>query len=604
MGWLTTLFSPQQRALGLAVRRGDTRGFLRALDSAMSGKLGVMGGFLDGTAAYVLSFTWHQLLSIYIFNLHPRPWGGGGEQASSIAMLRFAAGLCVVAGLVQHLARSSVCASLPGAETVPSMTGMLAGWAGGDTFLQLFRELRAARPELCDMPAALNGTAAAEALEAPDCTRLNLALAALVTVGSTLLITLLKPFTQSVECGSGRVVDWLEDWVESIWQLVSKAAATTVMVVWTSVLTKMELHGVEPDQGGVTTRIYIFWAISITAVGSAVATWLEAMEEYFVAEGAEATAAAAAARDGEPELGERANTARVAALEMKAKKDEALVEFSNLAQATLGWVAGCAWTDVVCDLVPTLYAKPTLHVALQNLAVTLALTAGCVLWLCLVGGGDGAISKDRAQSERAFISGAMAFFVGWGWVLVLRDTFVPFGWLIDEQVESLVARGEGAQRAAPPGASSVSAMAGRFLARDGQGATLAVLLFAPAMTVLFFLVKARLLELSRRSRGLEQTYSELSLSFADFSTKRRGAPAPPAARGYNRLSDAEAPAIAAAAAARPPAFGAAPAARPPAGKERTRTAATASAPPAVKPKRRYGLVPLSVRGFGGKKGKR
>ena len=208
MGWLTTLFSPQ-RALAPRCPARANRGFLRALDSgsigdAESGKLGVMSGFLDGTAAYVLSFTWHQLLSIYIFNLHPRPWGGGGEQASSIAMLRFAAGLCVVAGLVQHLARSSVCASLPGAETVPSMTGMLAGWAGGDTFLQLFRELRAARPELCDMPAALNGTAAAEALEAPDCTRLNLALAALVTVGSTLLITLLKPFTQSVECGSGR----------------------------------------------------------------------------------------------------------------------------------------------------------------------------------------------------------------------------------------------------------------------------------------------------------------------------------------------------------------------------------------------------------------
>ena len=113
MGWLTTLFSPQQRALGLAVRRGDTRGFLRALDSAMSGKLGVMGGFLDGTAAYVLSFTWHQLLSIYIFNLHPRPWGGGGEQASSIAMLRFAAGLCVVAGLVQHAPRAPRVAPRP-----------------------------------------------------------------------------------------------------------------------------------------------------------------------------------------------------------------------------------------------------------------------------------------------------------------------------------------------------------------------------------------------------------------------------------------------------------------------------------------------------------
>ena len=72
-------------------------------------------------------------------------------------------------------------------------------------------------------------------------------------------------------------------------------------------------------------------------------------------------------------------------------------------QATLGWVAGCAWTDVVCDLVPTLYAKPTLHVALQNLAVTLALTAGCVLWLCLVGGGDGAISK-AAPSQRGLSS--------------------------------------------------------------------------------------------------------------------------------------------------------------------------------------------------------
>ena len=61
MGWLTTLFSPQ-RALAPRCPARANRGFLRALDSgsigdAESGKLGVMSGFLDGTAAYVLSFT-------------------------------------------------------------------------------------------------------------------------------------------------------------------------------------------------------------------------------------------------------------------------------------------------------------------------------------------------------------------------------------------------------------------------------------------------------------------------------------------------------------------------------------------------------------------
>ena len=250
-------------------------------------------------------------------------------------------------------------------------------------------------------------------------------------------------------------------------------------------------------------------------------------------------------------------------------------------QATLGWVAGCAWTDVVCDLVPTLYAKPTLHVALQNLAVTLALTAGCVLWLCLVGGGDGAISK-AAPSQRGLSSRMISGDLGrsrprtapsqrglssrarwpsssdgdgcplspppphptpsplcglealsrrgrssscatrssplagsstsrWSrWSLEARERSARCELASGTLLTPLAARRRGgAARGAagrllrlcgggsllgtflepswnlPAGASSVSAMAGRFLARDGQGATLAVLLFAPAMTVLF-----------------------------------------------------------------------------------------------------------------------
>jgi len=105
-------------------------------------------------------------------------------------------------------------------------------------------------------------------------------------------------------------------------------------------------------------------------------------------------------------------------------------QFSDLLQNTLGFVAGCAWTDVVTWFFPSIGADPTLAVTLTNFAVGVLLMLGGVAWLVLTGnksGLDAEEAADRSAVERYFVTNSMCFFVGWTWNIVMRDVFMPFG---------------------------------------------------------------------------------------------------------------------------------------------------------------------------------
>lgn len=97
-----------------------------------------------------------------------------------------------------------------------------------------------------------------------------------------------------------------------------------------------------------------------------------------------------------------------------------------LIEGSLGWVVGSAWTDVVVAWT-SLVQYPTVGVTLKDLALTVGLTVGGVIWLLFTGVGehiDEAKKADRWHVEMYFLTRAMAFFVGWSWIALCRDVSV------------------------------------------------------------------------------------------------------------------------------------------------------------------------------------
>ena len=200
-----------------------------------------VGVFMDGTIAYALSKTWHDLLSTFVFGLHPMPFcGGGGEQpctdpAPASDQFVYAACFLVVGAVIRYVTETAQFRSLPGFDTIPAMVGMCAGWAFGDAFLQLLVEVKLEYPGLCkdaeSIPAMDAGCLTSSL--APDCTFLEMGMATLLLAAASVLIVALQPFTKNIDFGDGKFIDTLEDILEVVWSLLSKAVTTTVMVVWT-----------------------------------------------------------------------------------------------------------------------------------------------------------------------------------------------------------------------------------------------------------------------------------------------------------------------------------------------------------------------------------
>jgi len=190
-----------------------------------------VGCFIEGTITYTLSKTINDLVTSYILDINPRAFCGEDCKAKASSSVFFTYALCTlpVAALVKRIAASKRLSHVPSIDTVAPMVGMVVGWGAGDAFTQLLVELKAEySATLCSEP-LYDGAP-------PNCSSFNFAYAAALTLVSALAIALVQPLTKSIECGSSAVIDSLEDWLKSVWQLVSKGFATAVMIVWNTTL--------------------------------------------------------------------------------------------------------------------------------------------------------------------------------------------------------------------------------------------------------------------------------------------------------------------------------------------------------------------------------
>ena len=66
-----------------------------------------------------------------------------------------------------------------------------------------------------------------------------------------MLVVVMLPLTRKIECGNGALIDTLEAWAQTVFRLISKASATALMTLWTSILARWSTFGVvRPEELG------------------------------------------------------------------------------------------------------------------------------------------------------------------------------------------------------------------------------------------------------------------------------------------------------------------------------------------------------------------
>ena len=177
-----------------------------------------VGSFVDGTLAYTLSKTWHDLITAYLVPLNPVPYcdpeadGISCTPAGSRAKFLYAVLLLLPAALVKYAAGTRAFAGFPAVDSLPSMVGMLAGWGLGDACTQMLVELKAASGGAYCTPAP----APYEGMPA-DCSQLDMAFASALTIGAAILIMYLQPLTVDVQIGTGVRVPRLSTLPPPLW---------------------------------------------------------------------------------------------------------------------------------------------------------------------------------------------------------------------------------------------------------------------------------------------------------------------------------------------------------------------------------------------------
>jgi len=147
-----------------------------------------------------------------------------------------------------------------------------------------------------------------------------------------------------------------------------------------------------------------------------------------------------------------------------------------LLEKVISWLTGCAWTDVFFAS----NAKPSVFLALKDVAVAASLLLIAVAWLVILGGRmELSAGVDRSEAESYFLCNSASFFVGWAWVVVLRDFAAVSGQLVISappdsfDVLGLVGLESRAQQRERSGAAFFGALGGIVIA--GPVATVAVI---------------------------------------------------------------------------------------------------------------------------------
>jgi hypothetical protein len=268
------------------------------------------------------------------------------------------------------------------------------------------------------------------------------------------------------------------------------------MVMWYYTASNFWHAGLAGEPAGVADRMGFLWACTSTFLGVILIVVLEQAEHELT-------------KHGEKKKREAEDTG----LPLKTHWTEHAIAFSNILQRGLSWVAGCAWSDELFAWAPSLSADPYVSTIIKNLVLISALTLISLVWLIATAPNPGAAAasmSDRSEVEKTFISDAMAFFVLSGWLVVVRNLFVQFA----------------------VGTEVVIAFADKtfgFSTPPKMGDTVAVLFFAPLVTVLAFnAAESIMLKLARRAHtelhgskaGAEKEKKEAMLEWKEDMKER------------------------------------------------------------------------------------
>ena len=235
-----------------------------------------VANFIEGASVFAVSRLWSDLIAAFGFGLQPIPYCGSFLEAPctptapSGDLFLYALGCVPAAALAKHLAEYFLPErGLYGClkKLVPTMSAYVVGWAVGGAFLQMLKELEADHPELCDA-------------DGSGCSLLSLLFAVMVTFISAIIVIGLQPLTQSVECGDGKVLDFIEDFLEDLWALVSRGASATSMVLWYHFASTLESVGMEDTSGFAKLKLLVVFTGLVFFVGAFISVKLEQMEEH------------------------------------------------------------------------------------------------------------------------------------------------------------------------------------------------------------------------------------------------------------------------------------------------------------------------------------
>jgi len=372
-----------------------------------------------------------------------------------------------VAGLLKHLAESTGLTERPGMyDDIPMILKYIVGWAFGNACQQYLVEYKAANPGLC-----VDG----------DCTMINIAFSTGMTFLSATVILVVRPASKEIECGDSDWVNWLEDLVEDILQMVIRAFEVAAMVLWYYTcynFTHLDLS--TSVEGGFVVRRHIdlYWAFTMTLTGAMCMVLLESTEQNLKR---------IKKQDGVDE-------------DAPHWSDGAIL-FSDVLQSIFGWVTGCAWSDLLFETATSLSANPTIGVIFANLLIVCTITVFACYWLVMNTSSEGleeslemseeekkakaeAKATDRGEVEKAFFSGTLGFFVLGGWLSVTRNLFTPFALLVEQGVDL------------------VDSTFG-LTVPEWTGDTIAVLVFAPVFTVLSFNAAGSIMASFSKKAGLD-----------------------------------------------------------------------------------------------------
>ena len=219
-----------------------------------------IGVFLGATLEYLVARSLFDYFDQYVFRLTSRPFCDEDVSCSSSegSSSTFFLALClfVVGALINTISRLPQLSVVPSISSVPGVTAMACGMALGSAILELRIEIYSSLGFSCGPESGGD--------EFSNCTTLDIGVALVATAVVGLLqwglVVLLPRF---MEWGDTWVVNKLEEWVSSIFKLTIKAAATSVMMLWTVILGKWSTMGVVRPSGQSTDRYMLLQAASL-----------------------------------------------------------------------------------------------------------------------------------------------------------------------------------------------------------------------------------------------------------------------------------------------------------------------------------------------------